>query len=274
MRHLRLVVAAAVAIAAGAAQAKSGYLTTFNSRYGTARTALDDCNLCHSAEPYNAYGIAVRDAGSATSITSALAAVEQLDSDRDGYKNLDEINARTLPGDAASFPAPTVTYCADGDRDGYVVCSSACTTPAGAACGECNDGNAAVNPGAAEVCTDSIDNDCDGLADARDPACAPADSDYDIATLVAPTTAILRKATTVSVTVANAGASTGGATLTLTGRLGRKTITLASCYVLSASGQVDFPWKPSATGTVVWTATIIDGTNDVDEVTASTTVVK
>ncbi len=31
--------------------------------------------------------------------------------------------------------------------------------------GNCDDGNAAVNPGANEVCADGIDNDCDGDVD-------------------------------------------------------------------------------------------------------------
>jgi cysteine-rich repeat protein len=47
--------------------------------------------------------------------------------------------------------------CVDGDRDGYGVGAS-CTGP------DCNDANASVNPGSAEVC-DLVDNDCDGSTD-------------------------------------------------------------------------------------------------------------
>jgi YVTN family beta-propeller protein len=43
-------------------------------------------------------------------------------------------------------------HCLDKDNDGYDSCN------------ECNDGNAAVNPDADEVC-DGIDNDCDGEVD-------------------------------------------------------------------------------------------------------------
>lgn len=46
------------------------------------------------------------------------------------------------------------TSCTDADNDGY------CTTD-----GDCNDSDATVNPGAAEVCGDGIDNNCDGVVD-------------------------------------------------------------------------------------------------------------
>jgi hypothetical protein len=42
-------------------------------------------------------------------------------------------------------------YCVDADGDGVTVCA-----------GDCNDNNPAVYPGHAEVCGNSIDDDCDG----------------------------------------------------------------------------------------------------------------
>jgi len=56
--------------------------------------------------------------------------------------------------------------CMDGDIDGY-------GTPA---CGtgpdtDCDDGNFFVNPGIVEDCTNGIDDNCNLLVDADDPAC-------------------------------------------------------------------------------------------------------
>ena len=60
-------------------------------------------------------------------------------------------------------------YYPDADGDGYGVetgAVDACTRPAGTApyAGDCDDGNAAINPGAAESCN-MIDDDCDMRAD-------------------------------------------------------------------------------------------------------------
>lgn len=47
----------------------------------------------------------------------------------------------------------------DADADGYIASS------------DCNDANAAINPGATEVCDDQIDNDCDDFTDTGDVDC-------------------------------------------------------------------------------------------------------
>jgi len=64
------------------------------------------------------------------------------------------------------------TFYADDDGDGYGDASSgtaACTQPSGHTSDDtdCDDANAAINPGAAEVCN-STDDDCDGLVDDDD----------------------------------------------------------------------------------------------------------
>jgi hypothetical protein len=52
--------------------------------------------------------------------------------------------------------------CTDLDQDGYAVDGGAC----GAI--DCNDNDASINPGAAEICSDSVDNNCNGLVDTAD----------------------------------------------------------------------------------------------------------
>lgn len=66
------------------------------------------------------------------------------------------------------------TFYVDGDGDGYGAgagepfCSA--EPPAGysAVDTDCDDGNAAINPGAAEICDGGIDNNCNGTADDAD----------------------------------------------------------------------------------------------------------
>lgn len=62
-------------------------------------------------------------------------------------------------------PPPPPAACTDADRDGFFA--------QGGICGprDCNDANAAVNPGATERCGDGIDNDCDGAIDSADKEC-------------------------------------------------------------------------------------------------------
>ena len=97
------------------ATAKPEYLQGFNKKYGTQGTKLDSCNTCHTtaqdADHLNPYG---QDFGKAN---HDYGAVEGLDSDGDSFKNIDEINAGTFPGDpkdnpntkAKPKPAPTTT---------------------------------------------------------------------------------------------------------------------------------------------------------------------
>jgi len=97
------------------ATAKPEYLQEFDKKYKTQGTKLDSCTTCHTttqdAEHLNPYGADFRKAN------HDLGAIEGLDSDGDGFKNIDEINAGTFPGDpndnpntkAKPKPAPTTT---------------------------------------------------------------------------------------------------------------------------------------------------------------------
>jgi hypothetical protein len=60
------------------------------------------------------------------------------------------------------------TVCTDNDGDGF--------NTEGGSCGEidCDDNNAAINPDAAEVCDDIVDNDCDNNSDCDDNECTNA----------------------------------------------------------------------------------------------------
>jgi hypothetical protein len=69
------------------------------------------------------------------------------------------------------------TYYRDSDGDNYGVTSDttlACTVPTGYAelSGDCNDGDAAINPGATEAC-DGVDSDCDGVLDGSEGITQP-----------------------------------------------------------------------------------------------------
>jgi hypothetical protein len=89
-----------------AAYALSSYLTTFLNAYPSARsTQLNSCVLCHSnpagGGTRNAYAEAFRSSG------RSYSAIETLDSDGDGYTNIQEINAGTFPGNSTSRPGTT-----------------------------------------------------------------------------------------------------------------------------------------------------------------------
>lgn len=101
-----------ILIMVGSAVAINSYLAAFRAQYaGTTGSVLDTCNLCHpggNTGSLNSYATAYAGAG------YVYTAIENLDSDGDGFTNIVEINARTFPGDPTSFPAgdttpPTVT---------------------------------------------------------------------------------------------------------------------------------------------------------------------
>ncbi len=112
-------------------------------------------------------------------LTAACSGDETLEGeDRAGDSGVATDTATDPATDPATTPPDTTaadTGCAEtlwyADRDGdgagqADVVVSACTAPEGfvASATDCDDGDAAVRPGATEVCFDRIDNDCDGLA--------------------------------------------------------------------------------------------------------------
>ncbi len=89
------------------AQASYSWLLAAEAQYpAIVGTPLDSCNLCHTSTlALNSYGSDFGTNG------HSFTAIENLDSDGDGFLNLAEINAHTFPGDINSHPAtaPTAT---------------------------------------------------------------------------------------------------------------------------------------------------------------------
>lgn len=77
------------------------------------------------------------------------------------------------PGNYSGGSGTVNASCVDTDGDGYGNPGSANCSNGSAT--DCDDGNAAVHPNAAETsaaqCSDGLDNDCDGLTDCSDSAC-------------------------------------------------------------------------------------------------------
>src|SRR3989338_5899358 len=69
-----------------------------------------------------------------------------------------------------------IESCTDNDYDGYGTGAILARCRKSTTVADCNDFSAAANPGMSETssaaCTDTLDNDCDGSADALDIGCS------------------------------------------------------------------------------------------------------
>jgi hypothetical protein len=81
-------------------QAKDEFLAAAIAEYPFIDgTRLENCTLCHTIPPMrNSYGVAYKDSG------RNFAAIENDDSDGDGFSNIVEIGVLTFPGDRADRP--------------------------------------------------------------------------------------------------------------------------------------------------------------------------
>jgi hypothetical protein len=88
--------------------ARNTYLGEARTKYpGIVGSRIDNCQLCHVAPGVpNDYGTDWWDAGGDM---GAFGLIEGLDSDADGYLNIDEITDLTYPGDASDHPFYTPT---------------------------------------------------------------------------------------------------------------------------------------------------------------------
>jgi len=100
-RSIAGVILVAFGIATAApALATSGFGDAFAARYPSSQTqAKAGCNTCHggSSGNFNAYGRDLRQSN-AGSRAQRIAAIEGVDSDKEGHSNLIEINAGAQPG--------------------------------------------------------------------------------------------------------------------------------------------------------------------------------
>lgn len=83
----------------------------FTTQYDVEGTKLDTCTTCMSSTStpvsWNPFGIALRNDPdfNRNNPAQALENIEQLDSDGDGFTNIDEIHNSTAPGDSDNSPA-------------------------------------------------------------------------------------------------------------------------------------------------------------------------
>jgi len=92
---------------AAIASADTGALADFKAQY-PGNSFGNSCSICHTSPPTkNSYGDDLKkEGGTADNIPPAtFLAVEGLDSDGDGFTNIEEINAGTFPGNRASHPS-------------------------------------------------------------------------------------------------------------------------------------------------------------------------
>jgi hypothetical protein len=108
---LALLVVVGLGTWAAATPAMTGTLKSlYSPKDGTDLAKAMPCLACHTAMPgtktsLNPYALDLQKAAKGTFTEAAFKAVEALDSDKDGFKNIDELKAGTLPGDPKSKPA-------------------------------------------------------------------------------------------------------------------------------------------------------------------------
>jgi hypothetical protein len=104
-----LVVVGFTTWAAALPQMTAHLRTLYKPTVGTDFAKAMPCKVCHTSTPalktnLNAYGLDLQKAAKGTYNDAGFKAIEGLDSDKDGYTNVVELRAGTLPGDPNSKP--------------------------------------------------------------------------------------------------------------------------------------------------------------------------
>ncbi len=82
----------------------------FTAQYDVSGTKLDSCQLCMASTTapvsWNEYGMELKsNSDFKDNLELAMKNIESMDSDGDGFTNIEEIQGATFPGDASDFPA-------------------------------------------------------------------------------------------------------------------------------------------------------------------------
>jgi len=150
------------------------------------QSALDGCEI-HTASDHENCGACGQPCGRLEACQSSTCVVTCPDEDDDGFARAGCGGTDCLDDDRTSYPGAeercdgqdndcdgATDEGFDADRDGYRD-AARCAALAGAEELDCDDADPATHPGAAELCSDGVDQDCDGL----DLACGCPDGDGD-----------------------------------------------------------------------------------------------
>ncbi len=268
------IVTVALAVPPRSAQAFRSDQTDFASQYASARgSRLDSCVLCHvngpSAGPRNAYGAAYANNG------HSFAAIENLDSDGDGFSNWEEISALTFPGDASDKPAaatatPTLTSPPPSATPTSVLptaTSTVAASPTSTSAAPSTTPTATAPPGSptptgtAVSSPGGLDLDVRAFRVNQKVELERDETDSILIRLDIRTSVKADGQGTATVVGVQNGAEVYRADLTVSAGRSRRTRTYT------------FPtYLPTASGTITWTATLNDGNPDDDTATAITWV--
>jgi hypothetical protein len=105
----------------------------------------------------------------------------------------------------------------------------------------------------------------------------PALLDIDFVSLSVPATAVVRKPITITAAMTNPGTVPGSATLSIVGTQSGVIVSKNTSIVYlnpGASTSVTYGFTPTAKGEILWIAQIADADADIDDVTASTIVIR